>query len=138
MLYMIHMRNAELAFKEGQDRIIHLVSTVDLAVEAAGERPWAFSDGNAGAYHAQFRADLNELPSFVDWSSVNAARWSGAGVDPAVKYRKAAEFLVHGSFPWTAIGGIGVYRQAIAAEVESILSSTAHKPQVAVKTNWYY
>jgi hypothetical protein len=138
MLYVIHRRNDELAYKGGQERIIHLVSTVEIAVQAASDRPWAFSDGNAGAVYTQFAADLDRLPDFVDWDAVSANRWSGIGIDPAIKNKKQAEFLVHDQFPWSAVRLIGVLNQAIANEVQSIIDGAEHEPQVAAKPEWYY
>jgi len=138
MLYMIHKRNADLTYRDGQDRVVHLVSTTDLAIQAAADRPWAFSDGNAGAYYTQFSADINQLPTFVDWNAVNARWWRGPNIDPAVMSKKMAEFLVHDRFPWTSIGAIGAIQQSIADEVQQILADADHKPQVAVKRDWYY
>ena len=138
MLYVIERRNAELVYKGGQNRVVHLVSTVDLAVQASAQRPWAFSDGNAGAVYTQFSNDLSSLATFVDWDAIHATQWSGAGVDPAVKNRKQAEFLVHDSFPWTSVRAIGVIRQSIADEVMEIMGDTADEPKVVVKPEWYY
>lgn len=138
MLYMIHMRNPDLTYRGGQERIVHLVSTTDLAIQAAAERPWAFSDGNGGASYTQFSADINQLATFVDWNAVNAQWWRGPNIDPAVMSKKMAEFLVHDWFPWTGVGGIGAIQQPIADEVQQILADADHKPQVAVKRDWYY
>jgi len=61
MLFVIHRRNSELRYQGGQDRIIHLVSRIGTAIELAGDRPWAFSDGNAGARYARFSNHLTEF-----------------------------------------------------------------------------
>ena len=134
MLYVINRRNADLQYREGQERIVHLVSTVNDAIAAAQGRPWAFSDGNAGARYTQFCADLGQLNSFVDWRAVEATDWR----DPAVKEHKQAEFLVHDSFPWTSIRGIGVYSPAVRKAVLRVLEQTDHRPAVNVKRSWYY
>ena len=42
-----------------QRSIVHLVSTVDAAISQS--RPWAISDGNAGAFHAAFSSELAAL-----------------------------------------------------------------------------
>lgn len=107
MLYVIHCRNAELTYQAGQDRIVHLVSRIDIAIENAAGRPWAFSDGNAGARYARFSNDLSQFDHFVDRNAVHATYWS----DPTVKERKQAEFLVHQQFPWTGFLTIGVINQ---------------------------
>ena len=50
MLYVIYRgNNSELEYKDGQQRIVHLVATVQAAVDVAGDGRWAYSDGNAGA-----------------------------------------------------------------------------------------
>ena len=138
MLFKIWRCDGDLAYKGGQDKIIHLVSTVDFAVKAAAGRPWAFSDGNAGAEYTQFRSDLSELPTFVNWNAVNAKWWRGPNTDPSVMSKKMAEFLVHDSFPWTAIAAIGVIRHSIATELQAILANANYKPQIVVKPEWYY
>ncbi len=138
MLYMIHMRNTDLTYRGGQERIVHLASTTDSAIQAAADRPWAFSDGNAGAYYTQFSADINQLPTFVDWNAVNAQWWRGPNIDPAVMSKKMAEFLVHDWFPWTSIGAIGAIQHSIADEVQQILADADHKPLITVKRDWYY
>ena len=134
MLYVIHRRNAGLSFKGGQERVVHLVSTVELAVQAAADRPFAFSDGNAGTRFTQFSKDLGQLDSLVDWNAVGELYWS----DSAVKERKQAEFLVHDSFPWTAIAAIGVINQSVEDDVKAILELAVHRPMIAVKPDWYY
>ena len=78
------------------------------------------------------------MQTFVNWDAVNATWWRGSGIDPSVMSKKMAEFLVHESFPWTAISTIGVIRQSIATEVEMILADVDHKPNILVKPEWYY
>jgi hypothetical protein len=81
MLYVIHRRNTELTYQGGQDRIVHLVSKIGLALQSCPGRPWAFSDGNAGAYYARFSNNLAQFNQYVDWNAVVAKYWS----DPTVK-----------------------------------------------------
>jgi hypothetical protein len=138
MLYKISKRDGALTYQGGQEQIVHLASTVDNAVKAAGERPWAFSEGNAGAYYTQFSANLADLATFVDWTAVASKWWSGPSVDPAVMSKKMAEFLVHDYFPWSEFLAVGVLNAAIAAEVESALDSCDHRPQILVRPTWYY
>lgn len=134
MLYVIHRRNSELKYQGGQDRIIHLVTRVGIAIQVAGKRPWAFTDGNAGARYARFSNDLARFDEFVDWTAVQATYWS----DPTVKERKQAEFLVYEMFPWTGLIAIGAINQKVAHEVQDLLSSQEHRPKVLVKPDWYY
>lgn len=134
MLYVIHRRNSELSYKGGQDRIVHLVSRVGVAIKASGSEPWAFSDGNAGARYARFSNNLAEYDEFVDKTAIQATNWS----DPAIKERKMAEFLVFRSFAWTEVLGVGVISDKIGQEVQRHLSAHEHRPQVLVKRDWYY
>ncbi len=50
MLYLMHMKNPELAYKGGQEPILHLVADLRQTVNWANEnhRRWAFSTSNAG------------------------------------------------------------------------------------------
>lgn len=134
MLYVIHRRNAELSYHGGQDRIVHLVSQIGTAIEVSNGKPWAFSDGNAGARYTRFSNDLARIDELVDWNAVGALDWR----DPTVKERKQAEFLVHEQFPWEGILAVGTTNQAIADEVQHLLSPHQHRPQVIVKQGWYY
>ncbi len=134
MLYVIHRRNADLTYHGGQDRIVHLVSKIGVAIQSCSGRPWAFSDGNAGADYARFSNDLSQFDQYVDWNAVGAMYWS----DPTVKERKQAEFLMYESFPWTSVLGVAAIRQDIAAEVQQLLANADHQPQVVSKPKWYY
>lgn len=134
MLFVIHKRNQELSHQEGQERIVHLVSRLDVAIHAANGRPWAFTDGNAGARYTRFSNDLTEFEDLVDWTAVESHYWS----DPVIKERKQAEFLVHMMFPWTGILAVGTINQQIAAEVEGIVAAHSHHPKIIVKREWYY
>jgi hypothetical protein len=134
MLYVIDRRNTQLQYQGGQREIVHLVSTVETAIEVAEGRPWAYSDGNAGAFYTKFYADLRRLTQLVDWDAVSAKNWA----EPAVKNRKQAEFLVHDTFPWTAFHEIGVVDQAVADQVRAALRSAVHRPRTRVHPEWYY
>jgi hypothetical protein len=59
--------------------------------------------------------------------------WAGSD---DIKEKRQAEFLVHESFPWSAVEGIGVKSAAIAAKVQALLR--AGTPPVAVRSDWYY
>jgi hypothetical protein len=88
---------------------------------------------NAGAFYTQFRSSLDDLGE-ANWDAVAAHQWSASDV----KEGKQAEFLVEGSFPWALVSRIGVLSVAMKAQVETVLKKAAHKPQVLVKTDWYY
>jgi hypothetical protein len=133
MLYLIHKRNPELAYKGGQEPIVHLEADLFDAVAwaQANGRRWAFTLSNAGSYYFEDRADLAQLGE-IDWSAVASTQW------PAVKERKQAEFLMEHSFPWHLIERIGVYSAAINTQVAYALPVGGHRPPVAVLPSWYY
>jgi hypothetical protein len=98
MLYVIHRANhPELAYRGGQDPIVHLEADLGAVVDwaNANQRRWAFTLSNAGAAYAQFRAQIDLLHE-VNWPAVQAHDFRS----PDVKEGKQAEFLVHESFPW--------------------------------------
>lgn len=134
MLYVIHRRNSELTYHGGQERIVHLVSKVGMAIQSCAGRPWAFTDGNAGAYYARFCNDLTQFDQYVDSNAVEAKYWS----DPTVKERKQAEFLTYESFPWTSILGIAAISQNVERQVQQILANAGHQPRVVSNPEWYY
>ncbi|MDA2924330.1 DUF4433 domain-containing protein [Acidobacteria bacterium AH-259-L09] len=134
MLYVISRGHSELTYREGQRNIIHLVSTVATAVETAQDRPWAYSDGNAGAFYTRFYNDLDRIDEVIDWVAVNKTYWA----DPADKDKKQAEFLVHDHFPWTCFHEIGVLDQEILDRVETIIGQSSHTPRIRVRPSWYY
>lgn len=133
MLYLIHKRNPELAYKGGQEPIVHLEADLFDAVTwaQANGRRWAFTLSNAGSYYFEDRADLAQLGE-IDWTAVASTQW------PAVKERKQAEFLMEHSFPWHLIERIGVYSAAINTQVAHALPAGGHRPPVAVLPAWYY
>jgi hypothetical protein len=106
-----------------------LVSTVAIGINLG--RPWAISDGNAGAVYPSFYADLNALDA-LDWAAIQARYWQGR------TNQKAAEFLVADFFPWTGFQMVGCHNSAIAKEVQDMLKNHEHRPEVVVKPDWYY
>lgn len=140
MLYVIHRRDhPELVYKGGQASIVHL--EVDLRrvvdwAEDSGLR-WAFTTSNAGSYHFDDYADL-ALLNKLDWDAVKARKWSGPGVNPSVRDRKQAEFLVERSVPWALIERIGVQNRDVQRRVLETIQGVGHRPPVEVKGVWYY
>lgn len=133
MLYLIHMRNADLAYKGGQGPIVHLEADLQSTVAWANNqgRRWAFTLSNAGAYYFEDRADLAKLGE-VNWDAVGARNWS------AHKEGKQAEFLLEERFPWHLIERIGVLSQPIASQVAHALPVGGHRPTVEFMPAWYY
>lgn len=132
MLYMIERRSSEVVYDGGQHEVVHLVTSVEAAVET-GKR-YAYSATNAGARYTVFHRDLSKLDEKLDWASIKATFWG----DPGVKEKKQAEFLVHETFPWTSIKGIGTFDKKVSDKVVEILSAVAYAPPVAVRRGWYY
>jgi len=122
-------------YTEGQQSIIHLVSTVQ-AVHLDG-RLFVFTDGHGIMAFTDFFNDLSDLNA-VDWEVMHAHYWADTPADNDRKRRRQAEFLVHKFFPWRLITEIGVMNQNMRQQVEDILVHTTHRPIVTVQRGWYY
>jgi ssDNA thymidine ADP-ribosyltransferase, DarT len=136
MLYVIHRaNNADLAYRGGQEPIVHLEADLHAVVDwaTAARHRWAFTLSNAGAYYTQFCLSLTDLHQ-LDWAAIAATDFRS----PAVKEAKQAEFLVHGFFPWTLVTTVGVCSPAIRARVAAVIAAGAHQPRVVVAKAWYY
>ena len=129
MLYTINQGNVPGRAAGCQSTILHLVSTVQKALDLG--KPWALSDVGAGAAYAQFFNDPQRLEG-LNWDAIRANIWKGR------MHEKQAEFLVADAFPWSAIVGIGCHNEAVSARVNGILQSSVHKPRVFTKLSWYY
>ncbi|MGD0765801.1 MAG: DUF4433 domain-containing protein [Dehalococcoidia bacterium] len=136
MLYVIHCANhPDLSYRGGQGPIVHLEADLGdvVAWASLNKRRWAFSLSNAGAYYAQFRASLADLDQ-VNWVAVQATDFGSA----EVKEGKQAEFLIHGSFPWSLVSRVGVKSAGIQTQAEAIMATARHQPTVEVRPEWYY
>ena len=136
MLFVIHCANhPELAYRGGQQSIIHLEADLHDAVQwaEANRRRWAFSLSNAGAVYTQFRARLDQLGE-INWEGVAATDFRPADVKEA----KQAEFLVQRSFPWHLVERIGVHSRTMAPRVGAAMQAATHRPRVEIKRDWYY
>lgn len=133
MLYMMSVKSAELAYKGGQEPIVHLVADLHETAawaDANGHR-WAFTLSNAGSYYFEDRTDLASLGD-VNWEAVTAKYWS------AFRDAKQAEFLMEGHFPWHLVEEIAVYNQASGQLAGQALAGAAHRPNVQIRSAWYY
>lgn len=130
MLYVVNQGNTGKP-AGCQASIVHLVCRV--ATLANLGREWAISNGNAGAYHAVFRKDLQWLNE-LEWPAIRATSWKG------MTHHKQAEFLVMDFVPWTAVELIGCYDEAAARAVQVALQQAGanHLPEVGVRRGWYY
>lgn len=139
MLYLIYRRNEELAYKGGQEPIVHLEADLHASVAWAQQnnRRWAFTLSNAGAYYFEDRADLAHLGE-INWDAVQARQWSGNGISRSVKEGKQAEFLIERSFPWHLVERIAVHSQAIVPLASQAMQGAAHRPRIEIRRDWYY
>lgn len=129
MLYIAHKRHDELDYRQGQEPIVHLASSIGAA--RAQNRPHVFTTSNAGAHLTDFYTDWKDLDK-IDWNAVRSRDWHDC------KEAKQAEFLMYERFDWTAIQQIGVYGLDIKRQVDDILVQAVHRPGVWTKREWYY
>jgi len=140
MLYLIYQANHEdLTYRGGQGPIVHLEADLRASVAWAKQnnKRWAFTLSNAGAYYFEDRCDFSLLNE-IDWDAVRADRWGGPGIASTVKEGKQAEFLMEYSFPWHLIERIGVHSIGMYRRVVNALPPKGQRPQVEIKSEWYY
>ncbi len=133
MLYVIREANhPELAFRGGQDEILHLEAEMNETVAWAEERRrrWAFTLSNAGSRYFEDRADLACLTE-IDWEAVRATNWS------ARREGKQAEFLVERSVAWNLIRRIGC-TEAAWRKAAATVENDSHRSEGAARPDWYY
>lgn len=136
MLYLLYMGNhPELTYRGGQGPIVHLEADLMRVVAWAEKmkRRWAFSLANAGAYYVEFRKSLDELGE-IDWNAVAARDFRSSDVKEA----KAAEFLLHGSFPWKLVEKVGVHSMAVGRQASAMIAEGTHHPTVQIERDWYF
>jgi hypothetical protein len=134
MLYMLHKGNhPDIEYHGGQEPIIHLVADLKETVEWAESNKlrWAFTNSNAGSYYFDDFSDLADLDR-IDWNTVRTQQWSN------VRDKKQAEFLIEQRFPWELIEKIGVFSVNQLKEVENMLATAKHSPNIRVERSWYY
>jgi ssDNA thymidine ADP-ribosyltransferase, DarT len=134
MLYTIHRGNVA-GCEEGQNRIVHLVSTVQAMY--AANRPCVFTDGHAIMALSRFFQDPDDLKS-IDWKLMQSRAWFDTPEDNDRKRRRPAEFLVHQAVPWDLVLEVGIIDRAVKVRVEQLLAGTAHRPAVRVRSGWYF
>ncbi|RME72877.1 MAG: DUF4433 domain-containing protein [Planctomycetota bacterium] len=136
MLYLLHKGNhPELAYRGGQEPIVHLVADLYATVRWAESEQlrWAFTLSNAGSRYFEDRCDLAQLRE-IDWKAVFARNWRRA----ETKEGKQAEFLVENRVPWHRIEAIGVHSEPYKKQVHTILRGASHRPRVLLRRDWYY
>jgi ssDNA thymidine ADP-ribosyltransferase, DarT len=136
MLYTIERRNTP-GYQEGQERIIHLVSSVETVQGAQPPIRWLFTDGHADMEYSDFFSSTDDLDK-IDWPLMTGRFWNDTAVDGDRKRRRQAEFLVHEFFPWSLVESIGVINGVVAEEVQQFLEAVAHHPVLRIERGWYY
>jgi hypothetical protein len=134
MLYTIHRGNVE-GYAEGQDPVVHLVSTAQIVREAG--LSFVFTDGHAIMAFSQFYGNLDHLDR-VDWAVMRSRQWADTDEDNDRKRRRQAEFLVREFLPWNLVTQIGVVNAEMKARVEDLLSREGQQTPVYVRRQWYY
>lgn len=138
MLYMIYRANSpELSYKDGQEKIIHLVADLDKTIDFAthGRLRWAFTRSNAGSRYFEDFNTKNDLAK-INWTAIHQKDWR----DPSIKEAKQSEFLIEKEFSWTWIEKIGVVSQEVLDDVRRILNQhgNSYCPKIQIEKSWYY
>ncbi|WP_299493416.1 DarT ssDNA thymidine ADP-ribosyltransferase family protein [uncultured Shewanella sp.] len=128
MLFVIHKGHPD--FQCGQDRVIHLISDVD-TIRLSNQYCF-FTDIHADLDYAEQIEDFGRISELEIKRIINEKYWQD------FKEEKQAEFLVFESVQWNTIRQIGVKTQAIADEVNALLYTSLHKPEVVVRPEWYF
>lgn len=140
MLFLISCQNhQELAYKGGQEPIVHLESDLRRTIKWAIENRlrWAFTLQNAGSYYFEDRCRMEDLNE-INWDAVRANRWSGPGVDSSIRGGKQAEFLIENRFPWALVERIGVFSRKFYSKATGYIPENSHRPIIEMKPDWYY
>lgn len=128
MLFVIYKGHED--FKGGQDRVLHLISNTD-TIRLTNEHCF-FTDIHADLDYAEQIDDFDRLSELDINRIINEKYWTD------FKEEKQAEFLAFESVQWQNIHQIGVKNQNIADEVNVLLQAVQHKPEVVVRSDWYY
>jgi hypothetical protein len=88
--------------------------------------------GHADLGYAIYFDSLAHLAQ-VNWTVMPLTFWAGSD---DTREKRQAEFLVHESFPWSAVEQIGVRDATVAARVQALLGRD--HPPVQVHPGWYY
>jgi hypothetical protein len=131
-LYIISRGGAR--YPEGQVPIVHLVSTAQVA---SANRPCVFTNGHAIMALSDYYTELAALDQ-IDWEVMRSVMWNDTPLNPDRKRRRQAEFLVYQHFPWELITEIGVYDRQVETQVLRIIQDAPRRPQVRVRSNWFY
>jgi hypothetical protein len=136
MLYTISRGNVP-EYQEGQEPVVHLVSSMDDVRSFQPPLQWLFTDGHAVIELSNYYNHAADLDK-IDWDIMERRYWADTVEDGDRERRRQAEFLIYQFFPWRLISKIGVMNQRTRERVTTILALSEHKPTVAVEQGWYY
>lgn len=128
MLYVIHKGHPD--FQDGQDRVLHLISDID-TIRLTNAHCF-FTDIHADLAYAEQIDDFGRIDELDIQRIINEKYWQD------FKEEKQAEFLAFESVQWSTIRQIGVKTRAIADEVNVLLQTAQHKPEIVIRPQWYY
>jgi hypothetical protein len=131
MMYALKQNRYE--YQAGFDEVVYLVSTVPTIIGLGCE--WIASDRNAALNLAEFTDDETQLDDHISWEVVKAKYWTDY---PDGVELRMAEFLVHESVPWEAVGAIVTKTEGTRARVEAMIAELDHCPQITVRADWYF
>ncbi len=135
MLYTINRGNVP-AYRSGQDPLVYLVTNVARLQKV--DCRFVFTDRNAYYQTATYAEDPADLDQLVDWALMESTMWNNTAAEPDRMERRMAEFLVHGSVPFSAVMAVGIRSEVTAGAVAEVLGTLDDPPQVLVRPDWYY
>lgn len=133
MLYTIWRGNVT-EYDGSQEEIVHLVCAVEALAECGR---FVITNRHPITALAEQFTDLAALDD-LDWPLMNAKYWRDTDEDGDRKYRRQAEFLVHGHVPVEAIRLVGAMTREAAARAAKLLAGMPNPPPVIVRRGWYY
>ena len=136
MLYTISRGNVP-EYQEGQEPVVHLVSSVEIVRTFRPPVQWLFTDGHAVIDLSNYYNDVTDLDK-IDWDIMGRRYWADTLEDGDRERRRQAEFLVYQFFSWRLVSKVAVMNQEMSGRVNAILAATEHKPAIAVEKGWYY
>jgi hypothetical protein len=136
MLFTISRGNVP-EYQEGQEPVVHLVSSVEDVSAFQPPLHWLFTDGHAVIDLSNYYNNAADLDK-IDWDIMGRRYWADTLEDGDRERRRQAEFLVYQFFPWRLISKIGVMNQGMNERVHAILAASEHKPAVTTERGWYY
>ena len=134
MLYTFYCNDhPDITYRGGQTPIVHLVADMRKTMRWADENNLrcAFTTSNAGSKYFNDYTNEADLDK-INWNAVRTHMWKDC------REEKQAEFLVENRFPWNLVEYIGVYSDTQLQQLTGILETAEHRPQTAVKRDWYY